>query len=93
MSLDAFAVSAPEAAAELAERMGRKLRAGMMPPAGVPRPSEDDLEALAAKVVDVVARNQADRAERRKRNERIAALRDPAAAKKQQECPDAREGS
>lgn len=47
MSLDAFDVSAPEAAAELAEKMVRKLRAGMMPPAGVPRPKEEDLEALA----------------------------------------------
>ena len=47
MSLDAFDVSAPEAAAELAERMVRKLRAGMMPPAGVIRPSEESLEALA----------------------------------------------
>jgi hypothetical protein len=47
MSLDAFDVSAPEAAAELAEKMVRKLRAGMMPPAGVIRPSEESLEALA----------------------------------------------
>ena len=48
MSLDAFDLSAPEAAAELAEKMVRKLRAGMMPPAGVPRPPEEDLAALAA---------------------------------------------
>jgi len=46
MSLDWFEVSTPEAAAELAEKMVRKLRAGMMPPAGVPRPSEENLEAL-----------------------------------------------
>jgi hypothetical protein len=47
MSLDSFDVSAPESAAELAEKMVRKLRAGMMPPAGVPRPPEQDLDALA----------------------------------------------
>jgi len=45
--------------------------------------------ALTAKVVDVVARDKADRAERRKRNERIAALRDPAAAEKQKEREEA----
>jgi Protein of unknown function (DUF1592)/Protein of unknown function (DUF1588)/Protein of unknown function (DUF1585)/Protein of unknown function (DUF1595)/Protein of unknown function (DUF1587) len=48
LSLDAFDVSAPEAAADLAEKMVRKLRAGMMPPSGVPRPNEGDLEALAS---------------------------------------------
>jgi ankyrin repeat protein len=45
--------------------------------------------ALTAKVVDVVARDKADRAERRKRNERIAALHDPAAAEKQKEREEA----
>jgi ankyrin repeat protein len=45
--------------------------------------------ALTAKVVDVVARDKADRAERRKRNERVAALRDPAAAEKQREREEA----
>ena len=45
--------------------------------------------ALSAKLVDVVARDKADRAERRKRNERIAALRDPAAAEKQREREEA----
>jgi ankyrin repeat protein len=45
--------------------------------------------ALTAKVVNVVARDKADRAERRKRNERIAALRDPAAAEKQREREEA----
>jgi len=45
--------------------------------------------ALTAKVVDVVARDKADRAERRKRNERVAALRDPAAAEKQKEREEA----
>jgi len=45
--------------------------------------------ALTAKVVDVVARDRADRAERRKRNERIAASRDPNAAEKQKEREEA----
>jgi uncharacterized protein len=45
--------------------------------------------ALTAKVVDVVARDKEDRAERRKRNERIAASRDPAAAEKQKEREEA----
>ncbi len=40
--------------------------------------------AISAKVVDVIERDKADRAERRKRNERIAAARDPAAVEKQQ---------
>jgi hypothetical protein len=47
MSLEAFDVEAPENTAELAEKMVRKLRAGTMPPGGVPRPPEEDLEALA----------------------------------------------
>jgi ankyrin repeat protein len=45
--------------------------------------------ALTAKVVDVVARDKADRAERRARNQRIAGLRDPAAAAKQKEREEA----
>ncbi len=50
---------------------------------------KDANPALTAKVVDVVARDKADRAERRKRNERIAALRDPQAAEKQKEREEA----
>ncbi|MGH9324970.1 MAG: ankyrin repeat domain-containing protein [Vicinamibacteria bacterium] len=45
--------------------------------------------AIAAKVVDVVERDKADRAERRARNQRIAALRDPAAVEKQKEREEA----
>ena len=45
--------------------------------------------AVAAKVVDVVERDKADRAERRKRNEGIAAARDPAAVAKQKEREEA----
>ncbi len=47
MSLETFEVAKAEANAALAEKMIRKLRAGMMPPAGVPRPGEDRLLALA----------------------------------------------
>ncbi len=50
MSLDGFDVDAPEAAADLAEKMVRKLRAGMMPPAGVPRPDEAALDALVVQL-------------------------------------------
>ncbi len=45
MSLEAFDFEHPEASAELAEKLIKKLRAGMMPPAGMPRP--EDAEALA----------------------------------------------
>ncbi len=45
--------------------------------------------ALTANVVDVVARDKADRAERRGRNQRIAATRDPKAAEKQKEREEA----
>ncbi|MGH9324972.1 MAG: DUF1592 domain-containing protein [Vicinamibacteria bacterium] len=50
MSLDGFDVGAPEDDAALAEKMVRKLRAGMMPPPSVPRPGEEDLLALATEL-------------------------------------------
>ncbi len=50
MSLDSFEVATAEEKAKLAEKMIRKLRAGMMPPAGVPRPSEESLAALATEL-------------------------------------------
>ena len=50
MSLDAFNVAAAEQTQELAEKVIRKLRAGMMPPAGMPRPSEESLQALAVEL-------------------------------------------
>ena len=46
MSLEAFDADHPEGSAELAEKMIRKLRAGMMPPAGMPRPEDDDALAF-----------------------------------------------
>ncbi|MCG8466674.1 MAG: DUF1592 domain-containing protein, partial [Gemmatimonadetes bacterium] len=47
LSLEGFEVARAEADADVAERMIRKLRAGMMPPPGTRRPDEADLLALA----------------------------------------------
>ena len=47
MSLESFEVALADESPELAEKMIRKLRAGMMPPAGVRRPDETALESLA----------------------------------------------
>ena len=47
LSLEAFEVEAAPDMAETAERVIRKLRAGMMPPRGFPRPAGDTLQALA----------------------------------------------
>jgi hypothetical protein len=46
MSLEAFDFEHPEKSAELAEKMIKKLRTGMMPPAGMPRPEDDAALAL-----------------------------------------------
>ena len=48
MTLVAFDASRVERSAETAEKMIRRLRAGMMPPAGVKRPDEATIAALAA---------------------------------------------
>ena len=47
LSLEGFKTGDAPVAAETAERMIRKLRAGMMPPPGARRPAGDTLEALA----------------------------------------------
>jgi mono/diheme cytochrome c family protein len=47
LSLSAFDVPAAGAQAQVAERVIRKLRAGMMPPPGARRPDEATLRALA----------------------------------------------
>jgi len=47
LSLAAFDVARADAQAEIAERMIRKLRAGMMPPPGARRPEPAALQALA----------------------------------------------
>jgi hypothetical protein len=46
LSLESFEVEAAAEMAETAEKMIRKLRAGMMPPRGMPRPGGDSLQAL-----------------------------------------------
>src|SRR4051812_48960859 len=46
MSLQKFDVANPFPNAQLAEKMIQKLRAGMMPPPGAPRPGPDTLAAL-----------------------------------------------
>ena len=59
LSLQHFAVEHAAAERETAEKMIRKLRAGMMPPPGIPRPSADTLLALVETLestVDEVAR-------------------------------------
>ena len=48
MSLETFEVTSASDNAVIAERMVRKLRAGMMPPVGVRRPTPDSLRTLAA---------------------------------------------
>ena len=47
MSLEGFEVATADEQPALAEQMVRKLRAGMMPPAGVRRPAEATLTGLA----------------------------------------------
>src|SRR5687768_5081821 len=59
LSLQAFDVERAAEKAETAERMIRKLRAGMMPPPGMPRPAGDTLLALVEtleRLVDKAAR-------------------------------------
>ena len=46
LSLQDFDVADPVARAEVAEKVIRKLRLGMMPPPGMPRPSVDTLQLL-----------------------------------------------
>ena len=48
LTLQSFDVAAATSTAEVSEKMIRKLRVGMMPPPGMPRPSGDTLQMLAA---------------------------------------------
>ncbi len=50
LSLDSFEVAAAQDHPRLAEKMIRKLRAGLMPPAGARRPSEESLSILATEL-------------------------------------------
>ena len=47
MSLAGFDAGKPESNIDVSEKMIRKLRAGMMPPAGARRPDARDARALA----------------------------------------------
>jgi len=54
LTLEGFDVTRADQNAETAERMIRKLRAGMMPPPGVRRPPADTVAALAQLMEDVI---------------------------------------
>ena len=54
MTLSGFDAAHPERSAELAERMIRKLRAGMMPPPGQSRPGASELTALATSLESAI---------------------------------------
>ena len=54
-------VAHPEQNAQQAEKIIRKLRAGMMPPAGMPRPEAEALEAVALSLETRVDRAVASR--------------------------------
>jgi cytochrome c551/c552 len=56
LALDKLDLHRTGADAETWERVARKLRAGMMPPAGAPRPDRHALDALAASVEDALDR-------------------------------------
>src|SRR5277367_2209587 len=56
LALDKLDLSHPGVDAETWEKVSRKLRAGMMPPAGAPRPDRHALDALAASVEDSLDR-------------------------------------
>ncbi|MBT8337064.1 MAG: DUF1592 domain-containing protein [Gemmatimonadetes bacterium] len=53
-SLDEFDAASAHQQAEVAERMIRKLRAGMMPPPGARRPEESELQGLAGQLEGTV---------------------------------------
>ena len=54
LSLEGFTVEEAGGNADIAERMVRKLRAGMMPPPGTPRPAGDTLVALVERLETVL---------------------------------------
>lgn len=54
LSLEEFDVTAADRHAEAAEKVIRKLRAGMMPPPGIPRPDEATMKALVETLEAVV---------------------------------------
>ena len=60
MSLQGFSVDDPVERAETVEKMIVKLRAGMMPPPGMPRPSPDTLLTLVTTLEEAMDQNYAD---------------------------------
>ncbi len=54
LSLEEFVVEEADRSAEIAERMVRKLRAGMMPPPGARRPEGDTLATLVERIEEVL---------------------------------------
>ena len=60
LSLQEFDVADPVARAEVAEKMIRKLRLGMMPPPGMPRPSVDTLQLLISTLENEIDRAAVD---------------------------------
>src|SRR5687767_8346370 len=54
LSLQNFAVEKADQNAVTAERMIQKLRAGMMPPPGMPRPAGDTMQALVETLETIV---------------------------------------
>ncbi len=54
LSLEDFQVEEADRDADIAEKMVRKLRAGMMPPPGAPRPAGDTLLALVERLEEVL---------------------------------------
>ena len=68
VSFQEFSVENADERAETAEKMIRKLRAGMMPPPGIPRPGGDTLQALVEMLestVDAAARAAPNLGDRR----------------------------
>ena len=61
LSLESFVVEEAGRNADVAERMVRKLRAGMMPPPGARRPSGDTLTALVERLEEVLDASLAER--------------------------------
>lgn len=61
LSLQHFDVAKAPERAETAEKMIRKLRAGMMPPPGIPRPGGDTLVALVETLERLIDDAAADR--------------------------------
>ena len=61
LSLEGFVVEEADRKADIAERMVRKLRAGMMPPPGTRRPAGDTLTALAERLEEILDGAAAER--------------------------------